>query len=175
MQVSASAAIDVGGGDRFDFTQNRAIGRAYLEQLRRRYQNWPDAIAAYNWGISKMDGWIKAGRPVDKILPGVVSYVRRVIGDSGLCRSAIAKRRQVAAVAVRVAAAEVASYDPLASACTEGFAGRIRKASNRPNPSTALPMSSFEKAAASARLSWVTAMRDMFGCISTPGGSLRCR
>jgi hypothetical protein len=33
MQVSQAAAIDVGGGDRFDLAQNRAIGRAYLAQL----------------------------------------------------------------------------------------------------------------------------------------------
>ena len=30
MQVSGPAAADVGGGDRFDSTENRAIGRAYL-------------------------------------------------------------------------------------------------------------------------------------------------
>ena len=46
MQVSEAAATDVGGGDRFDALQNRAIGRAYLLQLYGRYGNWPDAIAA---------------------------------------------------------------------------------------------------------------------------------
>ena len=30
MQVTAAAATDVGGGDRFDEAKNRAIGRAYL-------------------------------------------------------------------------------------------------------------------------------------------------
>ena len=30
MQVSQKAATDVGGGDRFDIGQNRALGRAYL-------------------------------------------------------------------------------------------------------------------------------------------------
>jgi hypothetical protein len=45
MQVSEAAATDVGGGDRFDLTQNRALGRAYLAQLYGRYKNWPDAIA----------------------------------------------------------------------------------------------------------------------------------
>ena len=49
MQVSAAAAFDVGGGDRFDLAQNRALGRAYLAQMYRRYGNWQDAIAAYNW------------------------------------------------------------------------------------------------------------------------------
>jgi hypothetical protein len=85
MQVSEAAATDVGGGDRFDLTQNRAIGRAYLAQLYGRYKNWPDTIAAYNWGLGKMDAWVKAGRPPDKFLTGVAVYLRRVLHESGLC------------------------------------------------------------------------------------------
>ena len=49
MQVSAAAAIDSDGGDRFDLLQNRQLGRTYLARLFGRYSNWPDAIAAYNW------------------------------------------------------------------------------------------------------------------------------
>ena len=86
MQVSEAAATDVGGGDRFDFVQNRAIGRAYLSLLFWRYRNWPDAIAAYNWGISRMDSWVRAGRPPDKLLVGVAAYLKRVLSDSGLCK-----------------------------------------------------------------------------------------
>src|SRR5216684_1928411 len=85
MQVSEAAATDVGGGDRFDLTQNRAIGRAYLAQLYGRYKNWPDTVAAYNWGLSNVDTWIKAGRPPDKFLTGVAVYLRRVLHESGLC------------------------------------------------------------------------------------------
>ncbi len=85
MQVGEAAATDVGGGDRFDLLQNRAIGRAYLLQLYGRYHNWPDAIAAYNWGIGKMDAWVKAGRPRDQFLAGVAVYLRRVLHESGLC------------------------------------------------------------------------------------------
>jgi hypothetical protein len=88
MQVSEAAATDVGGGDRFDSLQNRAIGRAYLLQLYGRYGNWPDAIAAYNWGIGKMDAWVKAGRRPDQFLFGVSAYLRRVLHESGLCDSA---------------------------------------------------------------------------------------
>jgi hypothetical protein len=88
MQVSEAAATDVGGGDRFDSVQNRAIGRAYLLQLYGRYGNWPDAIAAYNWGIGKMDAWVKAGRPPDQFLVGVAAYLRRVLHESGLCDGA---------------------------------------------------------------------------------------
>ena len=65
MQVSEAAAIDVGGGNRFDAAQNREIGRAYLALLYHRYGEWPDAIAAYNWGIGNLDAWVRAGRPLD--------------------------------------------------------------------------------------------------------------
>jgi Transglycosylase SLT domain len=68
MQVSEAAATDAGGGDRFDLAQNRAIGRAYLAQLYKRHRNWPDAIAAYNWGRDNMDAWVRAGRPPQEFL-----------------------------------------------------------------------------------------------------------
>ena len=85
MQVSEAAASDVGGGDRFDLTQNRALGRAYLARLYRRYNNWPDAIAAYNGGLGKVDSWIRAGRPSKKLQAGVAAYTTGVLRDSGLC------------------------------------------------------------------------------------------
>ena len=84
MQVTAAAAVDVGGGDRFDETQNRALGRAYLAHMYRRYGSWPDAIAAYNWGPSRIDSWISGGRPVDKLPPPVQRYRNRVLVTSGL-------------------------------------------------------------------------------------------
>ena len=49
MQVSEKAAVDVGGGNRFDIEQNRMLGRAYIALLHKRYGNWVDAISAYNW------------------------------------------------------------------------------------------------------------------------------
>ncbi len=85
MQVTEAAAADVGGGDRFDLIQNRSIGRDYLALLFRRYRNWPDAIAAYNWGMGKVDAWVKAGRPADKFLISVAAYLQRVLHDSGMC------------------------------------------------------------------------------------------
>jgi len=87
MQVSEKAARDVGGGDRFDIAQNRAIGRAYLALLYRRYGNWPDAVAAYNWGMGNRDIWIRDGRPSHKLLPAVAFYSRQVLAESGLCAS----------------------------------------------------------------------------------------
>ena len=82
MQVTSAAAFDVGGGDRFDLVQNRLLGRAYLAQMYRRYGNWPDAIAAYNWGPGNMDLWIAAGRTTELLPFDVARYVARVMRDA---------------------------------------------------------------------------------------------
>ena len=87
MQVSAAAAADIGGGDRFDFDENRQLGRAYLARLYRRYGNWPDAIAAYNWGPGNMDSWIAAGRPAAYLPLDVEHYRNRVLREVGFDRA----------------------------------------------------------------------------------------
>jgi Transglycosylase SLT domain len=84
MQVSAAAAIDVGGGDRFNMVENRQLGRAYLAHMYRRYGNWPDAITAYNWGPGNMDAWIGGGRPINSFPLEVERYRDRVMRDAGL-------------------------------------------------------------------------------------------
>jgi len=129
-EVSEAAATDVGGGDRFDSSQNRAIGRAYLLQLYGRYGNWPDAIAAYNWGIGKMDAWVKAGRPPDQFLVGVAVYLRRVLHESGLCDSAEPRRTRQASEEAREPASAppdslvyAACSGPAAWAGASGFGG----------------------------------------------------
>jgi Transglycosylase SLT domain len=83
MQVSAAAAADVGGGDRFDLAENRMLGRAYLARLYQRYANWSDAVAAYNWGPGNMDAWINAGRPIAGFPIAVSLYRIRVLYGSG--------------------------------------------------------------------------------------------
>jgi Transglycosylase SLT domain len=88
MQVSAAAAVDVGGGDRFDLTQNRALGRAYLALMYRQYGNWPDAIAAYNWGPGNVDTWISGGRPADRFPLEVERYRDRVLREAAPGRDA---------------------------------------------------------------------------------------
>jgi len=98
MQVSAAAAEDAGGGDRFDERQNRALGRAYLALMYKRYGSWPDAIAAYNWGPGNMDSWIGGGRPYDKLPPAVERYRIRVLSSfaaRGLGMGRQQPRRQV--------------------------------------------------------------------------------
>src|SRR4051794_9195478 len=109
MQVSEAAATDVGGGDRFDMEQNQLIGRAYLTLLHQRYGNWPDAVAAYNWGIGRMDAWLKAGRPPDKLDGGVAAYLRRVINESGLCAAPMEVRQRSGEPVARPADASIAA------------------------------------------------------------------
>jgi len=84
MQVSAAAAIDLGGGDRFNLAQNRLLGRGYLARLYRRYGDWPDAIAAYNWGPGNLDAWIERGRPATGLPLEVERYRDRVLRDGSI-------------------------------------------------------------------------------------------
>jgi len=88
MQVTLAAAMDVGGGNRFSEADNRALGRAYLDHLYRRYGNWSDAVTAYNWGPGNVDGWIDAGRPADKFPLEVEHYRDRVLRRAGLAQPA---------------------------------------------------------------------------------------
>ena len=90
MQVSAAAAADVGGGNRFDIFENRMLGRGYLALMYRRYGNWPDAIAAYNWGPGNMDAWIGSSRPSAGFPLEVERYRDRVLRDVGLDRAVAA-------------------------------------------------------------------------------------
>jgi hypothetical protein len=90
MQVSAAAAADVGGGNRFDIFENRMLGRGYLALMYRRYGNWPDAIAAYNWGPGNMDAWIGSGRPSAGFPLEVERYRDRVLRDVGPDRAVAA-------------------------------------------------------------------------------------
>ena len=82
MQVSAAAALDVGGGDRFDMRENRILGRAFLAKMYQRYGNWPDAIAAYNWGPAHLDQWIANGRPTDALPLETMRYLLKVLKDA---------------------------------------------------------------------------------------------
>lgn len=79
MQIGAAAATDVGGGDRFDPADNRRLGRAYLAQLYRRFGDWPDALAAYNWGPGRVEAWVAGGRRPSRLPPEVLRYQTRVI------------------------------------------------------------------------------------------------
>jgi len=82
MQVSAAAAVDVGGGDRFDLQANRGLGKAFLGRMYERYGNWPDALAAYNWGPGNVDTWIATGRPEDKLPLETSRYIEMVLHDA---------------------------------------------------------------------------------------------
>jgi hypothetical protein len=59
--VSLKAALDVGGGDRFDLGQNCLLGGLTCADVPALRQP-ADALAAYNWGPGNVDGWIADGR-----------------------------------------------------------------------------------------------------------------
>lgn len=176
MQVTEAAAADVGGGDRRDLTQNRALGRSYLALLYGRYRNWPDAIAAYNWGLGKMDAWVKAGRPSGGFLVGVATYLRRVLRDSGLCNGTEPSRPQQSSETEDPSDPGEAAPDALIhSACMALYGSRSSKDLYNITMVPGQSRSLFEEEAASARSSWLAAMQHFFGCRIASGESLRCR
>jgi soluble lytic murein transglycosylase-like protein len=65
------------------------LGRAYLARMYRRYGNWPDAIAAYNWGPGNVDAWIGGGRAISTLPLEVERYRDRVFAR---CRTRRAER-----------------------------------------------------------------------------------
>jgi hypothetical protein len=79
MQVSAAAATDVGGGNRFNINDNWVLGRAYLARMYHRYGSWTDAVAAYNWGPGNVDAWIASGRRANQLPAAVERYTGEVL------------------------------------------------------------------------------------------------
>ncbi len=60
----------------FDPMANARLGIGYLAHLIRRYDDLPTALAAYNWGPTRIAERLARGKP----LP--VRYVRRVLRES---------------------------------------------------------------------------------------------
>ncbi len=173
MQVSEGAAIDVGGGDRFDPLQNRMMGRAYLKALYTRYKDWPDAIAAYNWGLNNLDAWIRAGRPTEKLVAGVAAYTTRVLRDSGLCEGAAIAAPFTYSPFAHFDADGAASASNRRYSCANLPSGSSEAGPPRPKYGPGHAPSPLEQNAAFARASWTTAIRRL-GCTISSADSLRC-
>jgi soluble lytic murein transglycosylase len=83
-------ALRTGGGgfvvsDLRDPEINVRYGSWYLEHLRNRYREWPNAnelaLAAYNAGQGTVDGWIAESRPGSRVrieYPETRAYLKRV-------------------------------------------------------------------------------------------------
>ncbi len=57
----------------FDPVANVRLGVAYLETLRRRYGDLSIALAAYNWGPSRISGMLRRSEPIP------AAYSQRVL------------------------------------------------------------------------------------------------
>ena len=57
----------------FDPAVNVTLGIAYLAEMRDRFEHWPTALAAYNWGPSAIGRRLSAGAPIPD------GYAQRVL------------------------------------------------------------------------------------------------
>lgn len=57
----------------FDPVINVTLGIAYLSELQRRFEHWPTALAAYNWGPTTIGRRLHRGAPIP------AGYARRVL------------------------------------------------------------------------------------------------
>ena len=57
----------------FDAATNVRLGTIYLEELIERFDSVPVALAAYNWGPTRIARAMRAGRPVPQ------GYAKRVL------------------------------------------------------------------------------------------------
>jgi soluble lytic murein transglycosylase-like protein len=80
MQLEPATAAQL-GVDPYDEQQNITGGTNYLQQLRDKYGNWFDALAAYVWGPGKVDDALAAGEPFPD---SVYSYSTGVIKSAGI-------------------------------------------------------------------------------------------
>jgi soluble lytic murein transglycosylase-like protein len=76
------------GEDLSDPATNIRVGVNYLAQLYRQFGNWPQALAAYNWGPTRETNALRAGRHEPA---SVARYEKAILGtgaDSGTTLSA---------------------------------------------------------------------------------------
>jgi hypothetical protein len=88
MQIMPTTARK--GVNIYDETQNRVEGRRQLAELYDKYGNWPDTLAAYNWGPGNVDKWIAGGRDPSKLPKETQAYVPAVLRGAGLPTTGVA-------------------------------------------------------------------------------------
>lgn len=69
--------------DPSDAKQNVKFGTDYLQGLIERYQgNIMYALAAYNWGMDRVDKWISGGADPSKLPSETHDYIQKILGSS---------------------------------------------------------------------------------------------
>jgi soluble lytic murein transglycosylase-like protein len=78
MQLMPVVIRTYGISDPFSPSQSAMGGARFLSKMYRKYGNWPQALAAYNWGPGNVDD-----RPAMKQWPRATqAYVKNVMGKA---------------------------------------------------------------------------------------------
>lgn len=59
--------------------ENRRVGQEYLDAMYRKYGDQATALAAYNWGPSNVDKWLKSGGDPKKLPAETKKYISNVL------------------------------------------------------------------------------------------------
>ena len=80
-EIALRMGIEWNGPDTlFDPTTNIRLGTAYLSQLMNRYGSLNTALAAYNWGLGRIDRRLRRGRGIPS---RYIEQVMRAIDHDG--------------------------------------------------------------------------------------------
>lgn len=77
-QLLPDTAKEMGVGDIWNPAENLAGGFKYLSQQYKKYGNWRDALAAYNWGPGNVDSWLKQGGNVAHLPSETRNYIAKI-------------------------------------------------------------------------------------------------
>ncbi len=77
MQLMPGTAAQLGVNP-YDAQQNYAGGETYLQQLYAQYGDWPDALAAYNWGPGNVNQALASGSAYPQ---SVQQYIAKVLAQ----------------------------------------------------------------------------------------------
>lgn len=78
MQLMPATAASLGVTNSFDPTQNINAGAQYLSQLFNQFGNWPEALAAYNWGPGNVATYTDDSWPTE-----TQNYVSGILNSLG--------------------------------------------------------------------------------------------
>ncbi len=139
-QLMPATAKELGVANPFDPAENLAGGLRYLASMKHRFGSWAHALAAYNWGPSNVESWLKSGGNPNALPSTTRAYIHEIAPQE----AAALEKRPAAKPAQVAEAPQIQTEGPNLNAMVNSlptpagrFAGWLRN-SGMPGPANAL-------------------------------------